>query len=139
MTKWIIRSSRQQLELFASVLGTQPKGRSVYPDKMLWFEKHFPTSFLISFSTEVIHQNGTTKALDNFVQRKLPRLETLFNPSLLRVQKLKSEFSPVRHQTQGTGSKPNANAYSRECAHEDKKREKDVVMLRHANTEELEC
>lgn len=58
-------------------------------------EKDFPNSFLIFVPTEVTPQNGTIKALDICVQWKLPGLETLSSPSLLRVQKLKSEFSPV--------------------------------------------
>lgn len=58
-------------------------------------ERDSPTPFLIFVPTEVTPQNGTTKALDICVRRKLPGLETLFSPSLLRVQKLKSEFSPV--------------------------------------------
>lgn len=105
-------------------------------------EKAFPTSFLIFVPTEVTPQSGTIKPSDICVQRKWPGLETLFSPSLLRVQKLKSEFSPVWHQTQGRGSE-RKHLWERVCSWESKReRERDWVtwlMLKNENTEMSEC
>ena len=95
-------------------------------DRLLWCGRGFPTSLPVFLPTEVTPQNGTIKALDTCVQQKLPGLETLFSPSLLRVQKLKSEFSQVWHQTQGrrSGSK---HLWERVWAWESKReREKSI-------------
>lgn len=92
-------------------------------------EDAFPTSFLIFVPTEVTPQSGTIKASDICVQRKLPGLETLFSPSLLKVQKLKSEFSPVWYQPQGRGSE-RKHLWKRVCSWESKReRERDTEWL----------
>lgn len=79
-------------------------------------EKDFPNSFLIFLPTEVTPQNGTIKALDICVQWKLPGLETLFSPSMLRVQKLKYEFSPCDIKLREGEVK--GNTCGRECTQE---------------------
>lgn len=88
----------------AGELTGRARARHVDRDRLLWCGRGFPTSLPVFVPTEVTPQNGTIKALDICVRRKLPGLETLFSPSLLRVQRLKSEFSQVWHQTQGRGS-----------------------------------
>lgn len=82
------------------------EGSPVHHDRVAGetWRKAFPLPFWFFVPTEVTPRNGTIKALDICVRRKLPRLETLFSPSLPRVQKPKSEFSPAWHPTQGRGS-----------------------------------
>lgn len=83
--------------------GARRQPRPPWQSGETW-RKAFPLPFWFFVPTEVTPRNGTIKALDICVRRKLPRLETLFSPSLPRVQKPKSEFSPAWHPTQGRGS-----------------------------------
>lgn len=74
----------------------------------------FPISFC-SLPTGVTPQNGTAKASDTSAPLKWPELETPSSPSLLMVQRQKSELSPVWRQTQGTRRGMNERSPCEEC------------------------